>query len=107
MFGFIETTHLSEIIEGSEKETVAILKYSNDCGSSARLVSEIEKIASHGKIMPIYLVTVQKHIVLSAKIAEMFEVKHESPQIFILKSGKVLYTEHHKKIDLNRIISPK
>jgi len=98
---FRRTTHLSEIIEHSENSPVIIFKYSNECGSSARLKKSLEKRIEERKIRsPIYLVTVQVEKILSKKISEWFMVKHESPQVFVVDKGKVKYTAHHSSIDL-------
>ncbi len=100
MTPFRITTHLSEILEESEKHPVIIFKYSNECGSSTRLREKIEKMIKEKSFTsPIYLVTVQTHRVLSNKIAEWFDIKHESPQIFVVNNGKVTYTAHHNSID--------
>jgi bacillithiol system protein YtxJ len=101
---FRTTTHLSEIIEHSEKEPVIIFKYSNNCGSSDRLSDQLEVNIKKRKInFPVYKITVQKEPVLSKKISEWFEIKHETPQIFILYNGKITYTAHHKEIDTNKL----
>lgn len=98
MKNIVETTHLSEILEHSEKEPVIIFKYSNNCGSSDRLLEKLKKeIESE---VTIYLVTVQIQKVLSEKISQWFSIKHESPQIIKIRNGKVLYTAHHNNIDL-------
>lgn len=101
---FKETTHLTEILEESVKKTVIIFKYSNSCGSSERFKNEIEKMVEKEKIKsPIFLVTVQIQRNLSDKISEWFQVKHESPQIFLIKNKEVVYTAHHGEIDLEKI----
>lgn len=100
-----KTTHLSEILEASEKSVVTILKYSDDCNSSSRLADEIEKKIKDNKLSPIiYMVTVQTEPILSKKIEEWFGIKHESPQIITIKNGKVLYTDHHNNIKLEKFI---
>ena len=102
---FRETTHLSEIIEESNIEPVIIFKYSNICNSSERLHNEFRQKIKEKKINnPIYLVTVQTEPVLSEKIAEMFGVKHESPQILILNKGKLTYTAHHYYIKPEKFV---
>jgi bacillithiol system protein YtxJ len=102
---FKKTTHLSSIIEASEGKTVTIFKYSDDCGTSSRLADKIEKKVNDKNLVPtIYMVTVQTEPVLSKKIEEWFEIKHESPQIITIKNGKVLYTDHHNNIKLEEFI---
>jgi bacillithiol system protein YtxJ len=97
---FAVTTHLSEILEESEKSPVVIFKYSSECNSSERLKKEFEE-----KRLPrrVYLVTVQKERALSRKIADWFGIRHESPQVFLIDKGKVAYTAHHSAIDLKEL----
>lgn len=103
---FRTTTHLSEILEESKNGSVVIFKYSNSCKSSADLESQIaQKVSTREIQLPLYKVTVQTHPVLSKKIEEWFSIKHESPQILLVDNGKVIYTEHHKRIDLSNLIN--
>jgi bacillithiol system protein YtxJ len=102
---FKKTTHLSSIIEDSEKGVVTIFKYSDDCGTSSRLADKIEKEVADKNLEPtIYMVTVQTEPVLSRKIEEWFDIKHESPQIITILKGKVVYTDHHNNIKLEEFI---
>ncbi len=101
---FKETTHLSEMLEESNKYPVIIFKYSSECGTSERLQKEFEENIEKGNLKhQIYLLTVQKQKVLSKKVEEYFGIKHESPQVIILKSGKVVYHEDHFRIKLPEI----
>ena len=93
------TTHLSEILEESDKQPIIIFKYSNECGSSEVLKTKLEK---KNLSIPIYLVTVQTEPVLSQKISEQFDIKHESPQIIILNKRKVTYRAHHNEIKIEK-----
>ncbi len=103
---FKKTTHLSSIIEDSENKVVTIFKYSDDCGTSSRLADSIEKEVTEHNLQPIiYMVTVQTEPVLSRKIEEWFDIKHESPQIITILNGKVIYTDHHNNIKLEEFIA--
>ena len=105
MRNFLETTHLSEILEKSQNEKIIIFKYSNNCGSSARLKKEFEEKFNDKKFNSlIFLVTVQTQPVLSSKISEWFGIQHETPQVIVLEKGKVSHTAHHRKIDLKDFI---
>jgi bacillithiol system protein YtxJ len=97
---FRRTTHLSEILEESEKSPVVVFKYSSECNSSERLKKEFEERRPKH---PIYLITVQKERALSRKIADWFGIRHESPQVFLIDKGKVAYTAHHSAIDLKKL----
>ncbi len=102
---FKKTTHLSEILEASEKNCVTIFIYSDDCNSSSRLADIIEKEVEIKKAKTIiYQVTVQTEPVLSKKIEEWFDITHESPQIISILKGKVVYTAHHDAIHVSKFI---
>jgi bacillithiol system protein YtxJ len=98
---FKSTTHLSEIVENSYLEPIIIFKYSTECGSSERLLNKFE-LAFEAKDIksPVYVVVVQDHKVLSKKIEELLEIKHESPQVIILNKGKVTYSSNHDQISI-------
>ena len=105
MNDFLKTSHLSELLEKSEKEPVVIFKFSSECNSSAKLKASFLEYMEKGLLKnPVYLVTVQEQPVLSKSIGEMFQTKHESPQVFIIKNFKLIWTEHHKNITLEKII---
>ena len=102
---FRQTTHLSEILEESEKQAVIIFMFSNACRSSAVLREEFErKLAEKNCKTPIFLVTVQTQPVLSEKIEKWFQIKHESPQIIILNKSIVTYSAHHANIKIEDFV---
>ncbi len=102
---FKKTTHLSEIIEQSEKNIVTIFIHSDDCNISDRVATQIENTVKEKSLKPtIYMVTVQTEPVLSKKVEEWFDIKHASPQIITLSKGKVIYTAHHNNINLAEFI---
>ncbi len=101
MIVFEKTTHLSEILEKSEQNSVIIFKHSSKCYQSDVLKDALEKAKNDNKIESIiFLVVVQDSPVLSKKIAEVFGIKHESPQIIVIKDKKVILEKHHDQINL-------
>lgn len=105
MTEFQHTSHLSEILEHSHKEPVVIFKFSTECNSSKFLQNEFKNSMDKGELKnPIYLVTVQTQKVLSGKIEEMFHIKHESPQVFVIYRSQVLWTEHHRNITMTELL---
>lgn len=99
---FKKTSHLSEILQKSEVTPVIVFKYSNSCGTSDELKNKLETTDSP---YPIYLLTVQEMPNLSKNIEEIFNIKHESPQVFKIKNGNVIYTDHHKNIKLEVLLA--
>jgi bacillithiol system protein YtxJ len=97
------TSHLSEILESSDREPVVIFKYSNECGTSDMLLEDFLDYIKKKKSYPIYKVTVQTEPILSEKIADWFQIQHESPQVITISKRKVVYTGHHSQINLSKV----
>lgn len=103
---FLATSHLSEILESSKRQKVIVFKYSNSCASSERLKNIFEEYSSNNKILdPVYLVTVQTQRILSNKIEEYFDIKHESPQVLIIENEEVIFSANHNKIYVKDLLS--
>lgn len=103
---FIETPYLSEIIDQSKTEPVIIFKYSNSCVTSTRLKVEFEEEIKNKKLLsPVFLVTVQTQKSLSKQIEDFFNIKHESPQIIVLKNGKVTFSANHTFIKIKDLLA--
>lgn len=102
---FLTTNHLSDILGHSEKTPVIIFKYSNSCGTSSRLKSEFETAFQSSEIKhPVYLVTIQTQKSFSKSIEDYFSIKHESPQIIVVKDSKPIYSANHTFIKLKDLI---
>ncbi|HRH26872.1 MAG TPA: bacillithiol system redox-active protein YtxJ [Parcubacteria group bacterium] len=94
-----KTSHFSEILEESEKNPVIIYKHSNSCGLSTQTEIEIRNALDNEIIkIPVYIVVVQEMPVLSKNIETFLNIKHESPQVIVLKKGKVTYNKSHHDI---------
>jgi bacillithiol system protein YtxJ len=93
---------LDTAIEQSNTQPVVILKHSTRCSISAMAKSRLEREATPQGIQFYYLDLI-KHRTLSNKIAEVFHVHHESPQILLLKNGACVYEESHNGINMDDI----
>jgi bacillithiol system protein YtxJ len=52
---------------------------------------------------PIYFLDLIKHRDVSALIAEIFQVYHESPQALLIKNGECVLDSSHSEIDAEEI----
>lgn len=80
-------------------ETYIIYKHSITCSVSTyanKLLLDFEK--KHPEI-PIYKVVVQTDEELKWEIADEYGVKHETPQIIVVKNGKMVASADHYHID--------
>lgn len=75
-----------------------ILKHSNSCGISARAHAEMARIE-----LPVGLVTVQQARDVSDEIEARMGVEHETPQVFIIRDGRALWTASHGQIKAEAI----
>lgn len=94
---------LDNIISASDNRPQVIFKHSTRCGTSALAKSRIERNFD-GVNIDFYLLDLIRNRSLSNKIAEMFQVYHESPQILLIKNGECVYDESHLGINMDEII---
>lgn len=102
-----DENQLTTIIEESHNQPIMILKHSTTCSISATALSRLErawKDEDARNLKPYYL-DLLKLRPISNKIADKFEVEHESPQIIIIKDGKAIYDASHFDIRFDEIIT--
>ncbi|MES2286106.1 MAG: bacillithiol system redox-active protein YtxJ [Bacteroidota bacterium] len=79
---------------------ILLFKHSTRCSISSMALSRLErkwKLAND--IVPAYILNLLQHPSVSSKIAEQFSVRHESPQVLIIKNGKCIYNASHSDIN--------
>ena len=70
-----------------------IFKHSDSCGVSTRAHAEMSRLE-----FPVGLITVQQAREVSNEIEALTGVEHETPQVFIMRDGQVLWTASHGQI---------
>ena len=81
---------LDNLISDSRRQTVLVFKHSNACPISARAYREMEKL--EGKVN---LLEIQAVPELSREVANLTGVRHESPQVILLRDGKAVWNASH------------
>ncbi|MCX8063926.1 MAG: bacillithiol system redox-active protein YtxJ [Candidatus Hydrogenedentes bacterium] len=96
---------LKKIIENSQNNTILIFKHSTRCPVSSHAKKELEKFLEKYPQFSskAYLIKVIECRQLSNYISEITNVEHQSPQILILKDGKVTSHLSHFKITAKSI----
>src|SRR6478672_5715441 len=98
---------LDTIITESNTKPVIIFKYSTRCGISRMVLRQFEnEFDVHDELTPYFLDLLQYRDISKA-IESKFAVRHESPQLILIKEGKVVYDASHGDIaagDLKRLI---
>src|SRR5258708_28579990 len=99
--GFIELRSiesLDQFLASANGGAIVILKHSDNCGISDRAYAELTKLAR-----PIGLVTVQTARAVSNEIEARMGVAHETPQVLIIRDGKVVWSVSHGRVKAEAI----
>ena len=94
---------LNQIITNSQSRPQVIFKHSTRCSISALALQRLKKSDTPAD-MDFYYLDILAHRPISNKIAEVFQVHHESPQIIVLRDGECIYDESHLAISMDDII---
>lgn len=94
---------LAEIKTASFQTPQVIFKHSTRCSISSTALNRLERANLPQGIVFYYLDIIQ-HRSLSNKVAELFQVQHESPQILLIKDGTCMYHESHMSISMDEIV---
>ena len=101
-----EENQLDEIKQESYNQPVMILKHSTTCSISSTALSRLERAwnTDAAKDIKPYYLDLLKLRPISNKIAQEFDVDHESPQVLIIKNGKSVYNASHFDIRFDEIV---
>ena len=93
-----------DLLAKSSDQPFLVFKYSMTCSASLTAKKELSKVTTD---LPMYLVVVQQDRDVSAAIEQDLGVKHESPQVLILKNSRGTWqaTHYHiKKVAVQQAI---
>lgn len=93
---------LDQIKDKSRDMPQVIFKHSTRCPISSMAKSRLER-GSQPEGMDFNFLDLIAHRDISSRVAEDFDVSHESPQILLIKNGRCIYTESHSAIRLEDI----
>ena len=91
-----DITDESEVNDVLGAPEALLLKHGASCSISAGARQELESFTARYPDMQVLALEVTKHADLADRVAERLGVAHESPQLFLLRRGKVVWhAEHH------------
>ena len=97
---------LDEIVSESSRIPVIIFKHSTRCGISRMALKGFEReYAIAASDVKAYFLDLLNYREISTAIADKFAVYHESPQLLLIKDGKVVYHESHGGISAEALKS--
>jgi len=95
---------LTNLIKNSKLKTKVIFKHSTRCGISRMALSGFEREYENlNQDVTYYLLDLLNYRDISDAIAKQLDVQHQSPQVIVVKNGKVIHTESHHGIDIKKI----
>ncbi len=97
---------LEQLKKDSEEKKILIFKFSTNCNISARIFDRLNSEWVNEQVskeLECYFLDLIKFRKLSNKIAQDFDVSHESPQVLILSKGSSIYDDSHSYITFQGI----
>lgn len=87
---------VEDVIKASEETAQVILKHSTSCGTSFFAKRHIEGLRSkYEDQVGFSIIDVIRSRPVSEYLAKKFEIRHESPQVFVIKKGEVIWNGSH------------
>ncbi|WP_126650833.1 bacillithiol system redox-active protein YtxJ [Chryseobacterium aureum] len=97
---------LAKAVENSFQNKIAIFKHSTSCFISRTVLKNFEKeVENSDQEVDVYYLDLLAYRPISNKIAADFEIRHESPQLIVIKNGKPVNNASHQDISLSQIVS--
>ena len=94
---------LKQIINKSQIRPQVIFKHSTRCSISAVALQRLQKVSQPSNI-DFYFLDLLTYRSLSNRIADIFNVPHESPQVLVIRDGQCVYDESHMGISMHGIM---
>ena len=92
----LEGPQLVDALSGASP--VLLFKHSPSCGASFRALEEVSEFAAAHPEVPVLVVDVVHQRALSDRLAANLGVRHESPQAIVVRGGKALWNESHRRL---------
>ena len=96
----LEQLHqLDDALRLSALRPLVLFKHSRTCGTSAQALDELLEHLDQSTADAHYaMVTVQTHREISTLIAQRLGVRHETPQVLLLRDGRVVWHASHFRV---------
>lgn len=89
-FRIDDRSALDNLLTDSKQKPVIVFKHSNACSISSRAYREMEKLEAQVNILE-----VQTAREISRELANLTGVRHETPQVIVLRDGKAVWNASH------------
>jgi len=93
-----DSNELESLLNHSNERPVVVFKHSNSCPISAAAYREMQQLDSE-----VALVEVQSARDVSRELADITGVRHESPQVIVLRNGKAIWNASHYDVKAQEV----
>jgi bacillithiol system protein YtxJ len=105
-----DEAQIESIREESKNQPILIFKHSTRCSISRAALDRLERNwkSENEKSVKAYYLDLLAYRNVSNRVAEYFDVEHESPQVLLVKDGKPVHVRSHLSIgvdEINQVIS--
>ena len=97
-----EEGQIDEIIRNSAAKPQVIFKHSTRCSISAVAKGRLDR-AKASPDADFYYLDLISYRSISNKVAQVFGVHHESPQVLVIRDGVCVYDDSHMGISMDSI----
>lgn len=94
---------LADIAERSKTIPQVIFKHSTRCSVSMVALGRLGR-SEQPEGVEFYMLDLLNHRDVSNKVAEVFGVQHQSPQVLLIQNGRCIYNESHFGINMPVIL---
>ena len=95
-------SQIDVLIKESNHQPVMFFKHSTRCSISSMVLSRLESNWDLSEVTPVYL-DLLTYRPISNKLAEVFAVDHQSPQVILVKDGISVADLSHSQITVDAI----
>ncbi len=94
-----DSNALESLLSNSNERPVVVFKHSNSCPISAAAYREMQQLDTE-----VVLVEVQSARDVSRQLADITGVRHESPQVIVLRNGKAVWNASHYEVTAREVV---
>jgi bacillithiol system protein YtxJ len=96
-----DADHFDALLADSHEQPVLLFKHSQSCGASFEALDQILAHRAEAASAPglrYAMLTVQRDPALSKAVAARLGVRHETPQVILVRNGRAVWTASHFRI---------
>ena len=95
---------LTVALERSFTRPILLFKHSSRCGTSAMANEEVHDLLAGAPLgADVYVIHIQAHRDVSDAVARLLGVRHESPQVLLVRDGTVRWNASHFRVTADGI----